>query len=96
MEDFLHKVFDNHLLWIENVEKKQEYPADYPEEYKAYDAKSKEAWSKFNPIFYQGEQSIMAVTYLGVTAGYITIMSKERRRNLGLFATLPWCVGDAP
>lgn len=52
-------------------------PADYPEEYKAYDAKSKEAWAKFSPIFYQGEQSIMSVSYLGVTAGYITIMSKE-------------------
>ena len=52
-------------------------PADYPEEYKAYDVKSKEAWSKFNPVFYQGEQSIMSVSYLGVTAGYITIMSKE-------------------
>jgi hypothetical protein len=52
-------------------------PANYPEEYKAYDAKSKDAWAKFNPVFYQGEQSIMAVTYLGVTAGYITIMSKE-------------------
>jgi hypothetical protein len=59
------------------VGKAPAFPADYPEEYKAYDAKSKEAWSKFNPIFYQGEQSIMAVTYLGVTAGYITIMSKE-------------------
>ena len=56
---------------------KSTLPSDYPEEYKAYDAKSKEAWSKFKPIFYQGEQSIMAVTYLGVTAGYITIMSKE-------------------
>lgn len=52
-------------------------PANYPEEYKAYDAKSKEAWAKFSPLFYQGEQSIMAVTYLGVTAGYITIMSKD-------------------
>ena len=57
--------------------KVSELPADYPEEYKAYDAKSKEAWAKFKPVFYQGEQSIMAVTYLGVTAGYITIMSKE-------------------
>ena len=52
------------------------YPQDYPEEYKAYDVKSREAWAKFKPIYYQGEQSIMAVTYLGVTAGYITIMSK--------------------
>lgn len=60
-----------------NIPKVLALPADYPEEYKAYDAKSKDAWAKFNPIFYQGEQSIMAVTYLGVTAGYITIMSKE-------------------
>ena len=52
-------------------------PADYPEEYKGYDAKSKLIWEKFKPVFYQGEQSIMAVTYLGVTAGYITILSKE-------------------
>jgi hypothetical protein len=60
-----------------NVAKNLNLPEDYPEEYKAYDAKSQEAWAKFNPVFYQGEQSIMAVTYLGVTAGYITIMSKE-------------------
>ena len=59
------------------VEQVQIFPENYPEEYHAYDAKSKEAWAKFNPIYYQGEQSIMAVTYLGVTAGYITIMSKE-------------------
>ena len=52
-------------------------PTDYPEEYKAYDAKSKLVWEKFKPVFYQGEQSIMAVTYLGVTAGFITILSKE-------------------
>ena len=52
-------------------------PADYPEEFKAYDAKSKAVWEKFKPIFNPGEQSIMAVTYLGVTAGHITIQSKE-------------------
>ena len=52
-------------------------PANYPEEYKGYDAKSRLVWEKFKPNFLQGEQSIMAVTYLGVTAGYITIFSKE-------------------
>lgn len=52
-------------------------PADYPEEFKAYDAKSRAIWAKFKPIFNPGEQSIMAVTYLGVTAGHITIQSKE-------------------
>lgn len=52
-------------------------PADYPDEYRGYDAKSKDVWSKFKPVFYKGEQSIMAISYLGVTAGYITILSKE-------------------
>lgn len=52
-------------------------PADYPEAYKGYDAKSKEVWSKFKPVFYKGEQSIMSISYLGVTAGYITIISKD-------------------
>lgn len=50
---------------------------EYSEVFKGYDAKSKLAWDKFKPVFYQGEQSIMSLTYLGVTAGYITILSKE-------------------
>lgn len=52
------------------------YPADYPEVLKNYDNVSKAVWEKFKPMFYQGEQSIMAISYLGVTAGYITISSK--------------------
>lgn len=52
------------------------YPADYPELFKQYDKNSKGVWEKFKPIFYKGEQSIMAISYLGVTAGYITIISK--------------------
>ena len=52
------------------------YPADYPPEYKEYDVKSKNVWERFKPAFYSGEQSVMAISYLGVTAGYITITSK--------------------
>ena len=48
----------------------------YTEEFKGYDQKSKKVWDKFKPAFYQGEQSIMAITYLGVTAGHITILSQ--------------------
>lgn len=54
-----------------------EYPADYPQVLKDYDIVSKNVWGKFKPAFYQGEQSIMAISYLGVTAGYITILSKD-------------------
>jgi hypothetical protein len=53
------------------------YPADYPQLLKDYDSVSKSLWEKFKPMFFQGEQSIMAISYLGVTAGYITISSKD-------------------
>lgn len=52
------------------------YPSDFPELFKSYDRNSVDVWKKFNPIFYKGETSIMAISYLGVTAGYITIISK--------------------
>ena len=51
------------------------YPADFPADFKNYDLKSKAIWEKFKPLFYQGEQSILAISYLGVTAGYITVTS---------------------
>ena len=53
------------------------YPADYPQELKDYDTVAESIWGKFKPLFYKGEQSIMAISYLGVTAGYITISSKD-------------------
>lgn len=53
------------------------YPDDYPEILKGYDSKSEAIWGKFKPRFYKGEQSIMAISYLGVTAGHITIFSKD-------------------
>ncbi|MDO9183570.1 MAG: hypothetical protein Q7U04_14245, partial [Bacteriovorax sp.] len=53
------------------------YPSDYPQDLKDYDAVSKSIWEKFKPMFFQGEQSIMSISYLGVTAGYITISSKD-------------------
>lgn len=54
-----------------------DYPSDYPKEFKDYDQKSKSIWARFKPLFYQGEQSILAISYLGVTAGYITVLSKD-------------------
>lgn len=53
------------------------YPADYPQDLKDYDKNSMGLWGQFKPHFFQGEQSIMAISYLGVTAGYITILSKD-------------------
>lgn len=53
------------------------YPSDFPQDLKDYDTQAMTFWDSFKPNFYQGEQSIMAISYLGVTAGYITIMSKD-------------------
>jgi hypothetical protein len=60
----------------EEVLKNIIYPKDFPEDFKKYDNNSKNVWAKFKPIYNSGEQSIMAISYLGVTAGYITIISK--------------------
>jgi hypothetical protein len=51
------------------------YPSDFPADFKNYDLNSKAVWEKFRPRFFQGEQSILAISYLGVTAGYITVTS---------------------
>jgi len=59
------------------IAKGDDYPADYPQMFKDYDAVSKPVWEKFKPVFYKGEQSIIAISYLGVTAGYITMTSKD-------------------
>lgn len=53
------------------------YPDDYPALLKDYDANSKAVWEKFVPPFYKNEQSILAISYLGVVAGYITVTSKD-------------------
>ena len=53
------------------------YPADFPQFMKDYDVVSKPIWEKFKPLFFQGEQSILGISYLGVTAGYITMTSKD-------------------
>ncbi len=62
---------------VEKTDSKEiKYPENYPDLFKQYDLKSKGIWSQFKPIFYKGEQTIMGISYLGVTAGYITILSK--------------------
>ncbi len=62
----------------EQVEKiTGKYPDDFPKEYIQYDNQSKTIWRMFTPFFFKGEQSILSVKYLGVTAGHITITSKS-------------------
>jgi len=60
---------------IKKIEEETKYDANYPESFKKYDLKSKAIWEKFQAKYFVGEQSIMAITYLGVVAGYITMSS---------------------
>lgn len=58
-------------------------PENYPEEYKGYDKKSAKFWESYEPRYFPGEESIITVNYLGVTAGYITMQTKERKKING-------------
>lgn len=58
-------------------------PENYPEEYKGYDKKSAKFWESYEPRYFPGEESIINVNYLGVTAGYITMQTKERKKING-------------
>lgn len=79
IQPLLNEAVTKNTLEIKDTKKEKSYiyPLDYPQLFKAYDSQSAALWSKLKPSFYQGEESIMAISYLGVTAGYITISSKD-------------------
>jgi len=58
-------------------------PEDYPAHFKKYDENSKKLWPQFKAIYLNGERSIFSISYLGVTAGYITISSKGIKKVAG-------------
>lgn len=55
-----------------------DYPADYPENLKGYDQKSKLVWPQFKPFVIPGEKYTFRVGYLGITAGFIKIETLPR------------------
>lgn len=74
----INKVIVEDVKISKSPEPKSIYPADYPEEFKNYDKKSKAIWDKireFNPV---GEQMFMDITYMGVVVGKIAIMIKPQ------------------
>lgn len=48
---------------------------DYPKEYAKYDAISSKFWNSFKPRIYEGEKFIFEVSFIGVTAGKVTIQT---------------------
>jgi len=53
-------------------------PEDFPKEYAAYDVKSAKVWDKFQSNFYANEKFIMSISYLGITAGHISLETKPQ------------------
>lgn len=54
-----------------------QFPKDYPEEIKGYDAKYKKYWDAFKPMMNKGEEFVFRASYLGVTAGYMTMTTVD-------------------
>ncbi len=59
----------------EKVEKSP-YPKDYPEKLKEYDKKFKWVWKESKPLHFVGEKQILSVSFLGITAGYVTMEAR--------------------
>ena len=51
---------------------------DYPENFLKYDEKSKKIWEQFKPNAYPGEEFVIKISYLGVTAGHIKVRVRNR------------------
>jgi len=80
------KITKKELKKIEKVVKEKaaepevvkEEPAkedDYPKDFAKYDAVSSKFWSTFKPRIYEGEKFVFEVSYIGVTAGTVTLLT---------------------
>lgn len=53
---------------------------EIPEVFKLYDYRSQKVWDLYKPLYFPGEEKTMAIKYLGLTAGYITIQTRPMAR----------------
>lgn len=58
------------------IHQKVIYPEGYPAKFKKFDKASKEIWKKVKPRYFEGEKISMKVSYMGVTAGHLELMTK--------------------
>lgn len=63
-----------------------QYPADYPEELKTLDKKSRLIWEKFIPRVFPGEEALFSVKYLGITAGHLKLITNSIKKINDQFA----------
>ncbi|MCK5073098.1 MAG: DUF3108 domain-containing protein [Bacteriovoracaceae bacterium] len=62
------------------------YPENFPEKYKAYDATYADTWKIFNPVIFPGEEYVLVVKYIGITAGYVTMKTMQPVQIAGGYA----------
>jgi hypothetical protein len=51
-----------------------------PEIFKLYDYRSRKVWDVYKPLYFPGEEKKLAIKYLGLTAGHITIQTRPMAR----------------
>lgn len=56
------------------------YPEDYPERLKVFDQVSAKFWKEFKPVVFQGEKTVLDISYMGVSTGQITIETKKETK----------------
>jgi len=73
----------NKVVKIVDKTEEEVQPDDYPEQFLKFDKASKKIWDKFKPNAYPGEEFVIKISYLGVTAGYIKVRVRNKVKVAG-------------
>ncbi|TNF31283.1 MAG: DUF3108 domain-containing protein [Deltaproteobacteria bacterium] len=68
---------------VDNSEEEVEEESEYPENFVKYDKASRKIWDKFKPNAYPGEEFVIKISYLGVTAGHIKVRVRNKVKVAG-------------
>jgi hypothetical protein len=55
----------------------QKYPDEFPERLMSFDKQSQKYWNQFKPVLFQGEETVLNISYMGVSTGKITLTTKK-------------------
>ncbi len=67
-----------HQIKTDTISSKFQKPEDYPKEFLGYDKKSKKVWNQFEPFFFAKEKFLLSISYLGITAGHISLETRPQ------------------
>jgi len=71
----IEKAVKEKAIEIEAAKEEPTKEEDYPKEFAKYDAVSSKFWNSFKPRIYEGEKFVFEVSYIGVTAGTVTLLT---------------------